>query len=147
MATDAAADPAPLPPTQEFWLRLLCYVMETDHTEALTPICISLTNLVERQPRTKDVEASVASKSRHGGQRPCAGWGAWAGRSLRVSECVLSPFSRKRLGVQTARPEALSISEEGLKWSQLPLAGHSSHPFPLHPSQDLTHGGSGFLHM
>ncbi|GAB5576106.1 maestro heat-like repeat-containing protein family member 2A isoform X5 [Prionailurus iriomotensis] len=51
--------------TNEFWLRLLCYIMETDHTEALTPICISLTNLVERQPRTKDVEASVASKSRH----------------------------------------------------------------------------------
>ncbi|XP_053071963.1 maestro heat-like repeat-containing protein family member 2A isoform X3 [Acinonyx jubatus] len=51
--------------TNEFWLRLLCYIMETDHTEALTPICISLTNLVEHQPRTKDVEASVASKSRH----------------------------------------------------------------------------------
>ncbi|XP_053759476.1 maestro heat-like repeat-containing protein family member 2A isoform X2 [Panthera pardus] len=51
--------------TNEFWLRLLCYIMETDHTEALTPICISLTNLAERQPHTKDVEASVASKSRH----------------------------------------------------------------------------------
>ncbi|XP_030181975.1 maestro heat-like repeat-containing protein family member 2A [Lynx canadensis] len=51
--------------TNEFWLRLLCYIMETDHTEALTPICISLTNLVERQPRTKGVEASVASNSRH----------------------------------------------------------------------------------
>ncbi|XP_046941416.1 maestro heat-like repeat-containing protein family member 2A [Lynx rufus] len=51
--------------TNEFWLRLLCYIMETDHTEALTPICISLTNLVGRQPRTKDVEASVAGESRH----------------------------------------------------------------------------------
>ncbi|XP_047726799.1 maestro heat-like repeat-containing protein family member 2A isoform X3 [Prionailurus viverrinus] len=51
--------------TNEFWLQLLCYIMETDHTEALTPICISLANLVERQPRTKDVEASVASKSGH----------------------------------------------------------------------------------
>ncbi|XP_042851655.1 maestro heat-like repeat-containing protein family member 2A isoform X5 [Panthera tigris] len=51
--------------TNEFWLRLLCYIVETDHTEALTPICISLTNLAERQPHTKDVEASVASKSRH----------------------------------------------------------------------------------
>ncbi|XP_039090491.1 maestro heat-like repeat-containing protein family member 2A [Hyaena hyaena] len=51
--------------TNEFWLRLLCYIMETDYTEALTPICISLTNLAERQLHTKDVEASVAGKSRH----------------------------------------------------------------------------------
>lgn len=63
--------PPPCSPTQEFWLRLLCYIMETDYTEALTPICISLTNLAERQLHTKDVEASVAGKSRHGGQPPC----------------------------------------------------------------------------
>ncbi|XP_006171221.1 maestro heat-like repeat-containing protein family member 2A isoform X1 [Tupaia chinensis] len=51
--------------TNEFWVRLLCYVMETDYTEALTPICISLTNLAERQLHSKDAEASAASKSRH----------------------------------------------------------------------------------
>ncbi|XP_069440938.1 maestro heat-like repeat-containing protein family member 2A [Ovis canadensis] len=50
--------------TNEFWVRLLCYIMETDYTEALTPICISLTNLAERQLHAKDEEAN-ASKSRH----------------------------------------------------------------------------------
>ena len=47
-------------------MRLLCYIMETDYMEALTPICISLTNLAERQLHAKDEEAST-SKSRHGG--------------------------------------------------------------------------------
>ncbi|XP_025144976.3 LOW QUALITY PROTEIN: maestro heat-like repeat-containing protein family member 2A [Bubalus bubalis] len=50
--------------TNEFWVRLLCYIMETDYTEALTPICISLTNLAERQLHATDEEAN-ASKSRH----------------------------------------------------------------------------------
>ncbi|KAI4591194.1 hypothetical protein MJG53_002243 [Ovis ammon polii x Ovis aries] len=63
--------------TNEFWVRLLCYIMETDYTEALTPICISLTNLAERQLHAKDEEAN-ASKSRHGGQPPCASWRDWA---------------------------------------------------------------------
>ncbi|XP_031308306.2 maestro heat-like repeat-containing protein family member 2A [Camelus dromedarius] len=51
--------------TNEFWVRLLCYIMETDYMEALTPICISLTNLAEQQLHTKDVEASATSRSRH----------------------------------------------------------------------------------
>uniref|UniRef100_A0A673U762 Maestro heat like repeat family member 2A n=1 Tax=Suricata suricatta TaxID=37032 RepID=A0A673U762_SURSU len=51
--------------TNEFWLQLLCHIMETDYTEALTPICISLTNLAERQLHTKDAETNVAGKSRH----------------------------------------------------------------------------------
>nr|XP_012647029.1 maestro heat-like repeat-containing protein family member 2A isoform X3 [Microcebus murinus] len=51
--------------TNEFWVRLLCYIMETDYTEALTPICVSLTNLAERQLHSDDAEASVAGKSRH----------------------------------------------------------------------------------
>ncbi|KAM9248418.1 maestro heat-like repeat-containing protein family member 2A [Dugong dugon] len=51
--------------TNEFWVRLLCYIMETDYTEALTPICISLTNLAERQLHSKDVGANMASRSRH----------------------------------------------------------------------------------
>uniref|UniRef100_A0A8D1FVC6 Maestro heat like repeat family member 2A n=1 Tax=Sus scrofa TaxID=9823 RepID=A0A8D1FVC6_PIG len=51
--------------TNEFWVRLLCYIMETDYTEALTPICISLTNLAERQLHTKDVEANATGKGRH----------------------------------------------------------------------------------
>lgn len=55
---------------QEFWVRLLCYIMETDNMEVLTPICISLTNLAERQFHIVDGEANVASKSRHGGQHP-----------------------------------------------------------------------------
>ena len=59
-------------------MRLLCYIMETDYTEALTPICVSLTNLAERQLHAKDEEAN-ASKSRHGGQPPCASWRDWAG--------------------------------------------------------------------
>uniref|UniRef100_G3UEQ0 Maestro heat like repeat family member 2A n=1 Tax=Loxodonta africana TaxID=9785 RepID=G3UEQ0_LOXAF len=51
--------------TNEFWVRLLCYIMETDYTEALTPICISLTNLAERQLHGKDVGGNMASHSRH----------------------------------------------------------------------------------
>ncbi|XP_036109258.1 maestro heat-like repeat-containing protein family member 2A [Molossus molossus] len=51
--------------TNEFWVRLLCYVMETDNMEVLTPICVSLTNLAERQFHTTDVDANSASKSRH----------------------------------------------------------------------------------
>ncbi|XP_066089105.1 maestro heat-like repeat-containing protein family member 2A [Saccopteryx bilineata] len=51
--------------TNEFWVRLLCYVVETDNMEVLTPICISLTNLAERQLHTADPEASEASRSRH----------------------------------------------------------------------------------
>lgn len=64
-------------------MRLLCYIMETDYTEALTPICISLTNLAERQLHTKDVEANATSKGRHGGQHPWAAGGAGQlGRSM-----------------------------------------------------------------
>ncbi|CAM9358423.1 unnamed protein product [Rangifer tarandus platyrhynchus] len=48
----------------EFWERLPCCIMETDYTEALTPICVSLTNLAKRQLHAKDEEAN-ASKSRH----------------------------------------------------------------------------------
>nr|XP_044607410.1 maestro heat-like repeat-containing protein family member 2A isoform X2 [Equus asinus] len=51
--------------TNEFWVRLLCYIVETDYTEALTPICISLVNLAERQLHSKDAEADAAGKSRH----------------------------------------------------------------------------------
>ncbi|XP_075807834.1 maestro heat-like repeat-containing protein family member 2A [Microtus pennsylvanicus] len=51
--------------TNEFWVRLLCYIMETDYTEALTPICISLTNLAENQIHGKDSEAGMAGKSKH----------------------------------------------------------------------------------
>ncbi|XP_053453256.1 maestro heat-like repeat-containing protein family member 2A isoform X1 [Nycticebus coucang] len=51
--------------TNEFWVRLLCYIMETDYTEALTPICVSLTNLAERQLHGEDTEAGIAGKSRH----------------------------------------------------------------------------------
>lgn len=95
-----------LPPPQEFWVRLLCYIMETEYTEALAPICISLTNLAERQLHAKDAEASVASKGRHGGQHPCTSPWDWAGGPLRVRECVPSPFSRKRPAGPTARPKA-----------------------------------------
>ncbi|CAI9152538.1 unnamed protein product [Rangifer tarandus platyrhynchus] len=51
--------------SNEFWERLPCCIMETDYTEALTPICTSLTNLAERQLHAKDEEAN-SSKSRHG---------------------------------------------------------------------------------
>ena len=47
-------------------MRLLCYIMETDYMEALTPICVSLTKLAEGQLHAKDEEPST-SKSRHGG--------------------------------------------------------------------------------
>lgn len=60
-------------------MRLLCYIMETDYTEALTPICISLTNLAERQLHANELEASPASKHKHGGQRPSASLWDWAG--------------------------------------------------------------------
>ena len=55
-------------------MRLLCNIMETDYTEALTPICVSLTNLAERQLHAKDEEASTR-KSRHGGQPPAPAGG------------------------------------------------------------------------
>ncbi|XP_061062043.1 maestro heat-like repeat-containing protein family member 2A isoform X2 [Eubalaena glacialis] len=51
--------------SNEFWVRLLCYIMETDHTEALTPTCLSLTSLAERQLHAEDREANATSKSRH----------------------------------------------------------------------------------
>ncbi|XP_006760727.1 PREDICTED: maestro heat-like repeat-containing protein family member 2A [Myotis davidii] len=51
--------------TNEFWVRLLCYIMETNNMEVLTPICISLTNLAERQFHIMDGETSMTSKSRH----------------------------------------------------------------------------------
>lgn len=60
-------------------MRLLCYIMETDYTEALTPICVSLTNLAERQLHAHELEAGTASKPKHGGQHPGAGLGDWAG--------------------------------------------------------------------
>ncbi|XP_037380153.1 maestro heat-like repeat-containing protein family member 2A [Talpa occidentalis] len=50
--------------TSDFWVRLLCYIMETDYTEALTPICISLTNLAERQLHSKDAEDPAPGRSR-----------------------------------------------------------------------------------
>ncbi|XP_028364817.1 maestro heat-like repeat-containing protein family member 2A [Phyllostomus discolor] len=51
--------------THEFWVRLLCYVMETDNVEVLTPICISLTNLAERQLHAAGAESRAAGGSRH----------------------------------------------------------------------------------
>ncbi|XP_060049806.1 maestro heat-like repeat-containing protein family member 2A isoform X2 [Erinaceus europaeus] len=47
--------------TSDFWVRLLGYIMETDYREALTPICISLTNLAQRQ--SKDGEDQAANTS------------------------------------------------------------------------------------
>ena len=61
------ADPStptlPLSHPTRFWVRLLCYIMEMDYMEAVTPICVSLTKLAERQLHTKAEEAST-SKSR-----------------------------------------------------------------------------------
>lgn len=85
-------------------MRLLCYIMETDYTEALTPICISLTNLAERQLHTKDVEANATGKGRHGGQHPWAGRWGWAAGPLHA----LGPshFSGEHCRVQAARLKA-----------------------------------------
>ena len=88
---------------QEFWVRLLCYIMETDYTEALTPICISLTNLAECQLHSKDVEASTAGQSRHGGQPPCTRQWDWAGGPLRVLGSVPSTISRMVPGVPASQ--------------------------------------------
>ncbi|CAM9362984.1 unnamed protein product [Rangifer tarandus platyrhynchus] len=52
----------------EFWVRVPCCIMETEYTEALIPICVSLTNLAERQLHANDEEAN-ASKSRHAAHR------------------------------------------------------------------------------
>ena len=68
--------------------------METDYTEAMTPICISLTNLAQRQLHAKDEEDST-SKSRHGGQPPCASRRDWAGGPPHASD--RSPFPRSSL--------------------------------------------------
>uniref|UniRef100_A0A8C2W633 Maestro heat like repeat family member 2A n=1 Tax=Chinchilla lanigera TaxID=34839 RepID=A0A8C2W633_CHILA len=50
--------------TNEFWMRLLSYIMETDCMEALTPICISLTNLATGQLHSSDPETGVAGKGK-----------------------------------------------------------------------------------
>ncbi|ELR56904.1 HEAT repeat-containing protein 7B1, partial [Bos mutus] len=82
--------------TNEFWVRLLCYIMETDYTEALTPICVSLTNLAERQLHAKDEEAN-ASKSRHGGQPPSQERPRW---SLGVPQVLMSsPYKGEGRGI------------------------------------------------
>lgn len=84
-------------------MRLLCYIMETDYTEALTPICISLTNLAENQIHGKDTEAGIAGKSKHGGWHPWVNWWEWAGEMVPGYPCrrtlinQISPFSRKHL--------------------------------------------------
>ncbi|EPY76269.1 HEAT repeat-containing protein 7B1 [Camelus ferus] len=65
MVHNVTMDTVKIITSSEFWVRLLCYIMETDYMEALTPICISLTNLAEQQLHTKDVEASATSRSRH----------------------------------------------------------------------------------
>ena len=109
-------------------MRLLCYIMETDYTEALTPICVSLTNLAERQLHAKDEEAN-ASKSRHGGQPPCTSWRDWAGGLPRGWDG--SPFSRKQPGAQRARPCQRGCPYQNHRRLQsytLPLAVHSSRP-------------------
>ncbi|XP_068939320.1 maestro heat-like repeat-containing protein family member 2A [Petaurus breviceps papuanus] len=50
----------------EFWLKLLGYIMETEYTEALTPICISLTNLAERQQQQKESNTTVGRSGQVG---------------------------------------------------------------------------------
>jgi hypothetical protein len=72
-------------------MRLLCYIMETDYTEALTPICISLTNLAKQQLQGWDTEASVSRETSHGGQRLCIGRLDWAGgpAPCHLSLCTL----------------------------------------------------------
>ncbi|KAM6178445.1 maestro heat-like repeat-containing protein family member 2A [Rhynchocyon petersi] len=49
----------------EFWVRFLCYILDTDYPEALTSICISLTNLAERQIHEKDTGAGTTIPRRH----------------------------------------------------------------------------------
>lgn len=71
-------------------MRLLCYIMETDYMETLTPICVSLTNLAEHQLRGQDVDVSMAGKSRQGGQSSCASWLDWAGG---LAPCLGMPTS------------------------------------------------------
>lgn len=56
--------------------------MDTDYTEALGPICVSLTNLVERQQFSRDAVDSAESPSKNGGLQSCAGCGVWAGGQL-----------------------------------------------------------------
>ncbi|KAM9085449.1 LOW QUALITY PROTEIN: maestro heat-like repeat-containing protein family member 2A [Megaptera novaeangliae] len=50
--------------TNEFWVRLLCHIMETDHTEE-TPVCLSLTSLAGRQLHAEDDGEAKATSSRH----------------------------------------------------------------------------------
>lgn len=95
-------------------MRLLCYIMETDYTEALTPICISLTNLAERQLHAKDAAAGVTSKSKHGGQ---------GGRSLSWNNSPPRLPGSVQKSRQPGQRPALIIPEEVLKLCKLPLAG------------------------
>lgn len=91
-------------------MRLLCYVMETDNMEVLTPICVSLTNLAERQFQGADAEASTAAKSRRGEQHPRASWPDGAGGCPRLPTLPLPQgASRSPNGAPEARP-CLSLS-------------------------------------
>ena len=85
-------------------MRLLCYVMETDNVEVLTPICVSLTNLAERQLHPTGVEARAAGRSRHGGQSPWASWWDREGGPLCVPK--RSSSSQKHPGALTTRLRA-----------------------------------------
>lgn len=114
-------------------MRLLCYIMETDYTEALTPICISLTNLAENQIHGKDTEAGIAGKSKHGGWHPWVSWWEWLPVPVTlVTDRPNFPFSRK--GLESSLP----CLERGSKPSDVLLVAHSS--CPCLPS---THHGQG----
>uniref|UniRef100_A0A8C0CBE5 Maestro heat like repeat family member 2A n=1 Tax=Balaenoptera musculus TaxID=9771 RepID=A0A8C0CBE5_BALMU len=76
----------------EFWVRLLCHIMETDHTEALTPICLSLTKLAERQLHAEDGEAKATSKGRHARAGP-----HWSLGALQV--LMSSPYKGEGRGI------------------------------------------------
>ncbi|KAM6155719.1 maestro heat-like repeat-containing protein family member 2A [Rhynchocyon petersi] len=50
---------------EEYRLRLLCYILETDFSESMIPICITMINLAECQLYDKDVGAGTAMPRIH----------------------------------------------------------------------------------
>lgn len=122
-------------------MRLLCYIMETDYTEALTPICISLTNLAENQIHGKDTEAGMAGKSKHGGWHPSSTSGKGQVDWLFVPLLMVS-LSTKFPLLQERSRILPALSGEGLNPADSLLVAHSSHPHLSRSRPGQGQGGS-----
>ena len=135
------ADPStptlPLSHPTSIWGRLLCYIMETDYMEALTPICVSLTKLAERQLHTKDERGQHKQEQARwvAPLHQLEGLGRWATPCLRpfplLQEAGRSPESQA-LPKRPPLPKSEEVKAVYAS-SGSPLI---SSPPPAHPGPD-----------